>query len=131
VFRRESAEHPEDEAFPGLLIVRTEGRIYFGNAQRIADKLAPMVRALMPAVMILDCGAVPDIEFTALKMLTEAEERLRHAGIELWLAALNPAALEIVNRASLGRTLGRARMFFNVHQAVDAYLARRANRSSA
>jgi len=75
---------------------------------------------------VLDCGAVPDIEFTALKMLTEAEERLRRGGTELWLAALNPAALEIVNRASLGRTLGRERMYFNVPRAVDAYLARRA-----
>jgi len=125
VFRRESADHPEDEAFPGLLIVRTEGRIYFGNAQRIADKIAPILQAARPKVAVLDCGAVPDIEFTALKMLTEAEERLRRGGTELWLAALNPAALEIVNRASLGRTLGRERMYFNVPRAVDAYLARR------
>ncbi|MCX6550264.1 MAG: SulP family inorganic anion transporter [Acidobacteria bacterium] len=126
VFRRESAEHPEDEAFPGLLIVRTEGRIYFGNAQRIADKMAPLIRTMRPDVLIFDCGAVPDIEFTALKMLTEAEERLRKGGTKLWLAALNPAALEIVNRAPLGRTLGRERMYFNVPGAVDAYLARRA-----
>jgi len=126
VFRRESTDHPEDEAFPGLLIVRTEGRIYFGNAQRIADKMAPILRASRPEVIVLDCGAVPDIEFTALKMLTESEERLRRGGTELWLAALNPAALEIINRASLGRTLGRERMYFNVPRAVDAYLARRA-----
>jgi len=124
VFRRESADHPEDEAFPGLLIVRTEGRIYFGNAQRIADKFAPLLLASSPEVIIFDCGAVPDIEFTALKMMTESEERLRRGGIELWLAALNPAALEIVNRAPLGRTLGRERMYFNVPGAVNAYLAR-------
>jgi len=75
-------------------------------------------------VVILDFGAVPDIEFTALKMLIEAEERLRNGGIQLWLARLNLSALEVVQRSSLGQTLGRERMFFNVHGAVEAYLAR-------
>jgi high affinity sulfate transporter 1 len=129
VYRRQTDEHPDDESFPGLLIMRTEGRIYFGNAQRIADKMAPIIRAARPEVVIMDFGAVPDIEFTALKMLVEAEERLRHAGTQLWLARLNPAALEVVQRSPLGERLGRERMFFNVHGAVDAYLARRSSSS--
>jgi len=124
VYRARTSEHQDDESFPGLLILRTEGRIYFGNAQRIADKMAPIVREARPEVVILDCGAVPDIEFTALKMLIEAEERLRTNGIQLWLARLNPAALEVVQRSSLGPSLGRERMFFNVHRAVEAYVAR-------
>ena len=36
------------------------------------------------------------------------------------LAALNPAALAVVQRAPLGATLGRERMFFTVPQAVAA-----------
>jgi anti-anti-sigma regulatory factor len=74
---------------------------------------------------MLDCGAVPDIEYTALKMLIEAEERLRKAGVKLWLARLNPAAFEVVQRSPLGSRLGRERMFFNVNQAVETYLNRR------
>ncbi len=76
VYRPQSSEHPDDETFPGLLILRTEGRIYFGNAQRIADKMAPIIAAVRPKVVIFDMGAVPDIEYTALKMLVEAEGRL-------------------------------------------------------
>jgi MFS superfamily sulfate permease-like transporter len=127
VYRPRTGEHPDDETFPGLLILRTEGRIYFANAQRIADKMAPIIRDAQPRVVLLDCGAVPDIEFTALKMLIEAEERLRSNGIQLWLARLNPAALEVVQRSPLGQRLGRERMFFNVHRAVDTYLARRSS----
>ena len=48
VFRPVSAEHPEDESFPGLLILRTEGRVYFGNAQNIGDGLWPLVREARP-----------------------------------------------------------------------------------
>ena len=124
VYRRQTDEHPDDETFPGLLILRTEGRIYFGNAQRIADKMALIIRAARPEVVILDFGAVPDIEYTALKMLVEAEERLRANGTELWLARLNPAALDVVQRSPLGARLGRERMFFNVNLAVETYLAR-------
>ena len=128
VYRPQTGEHPDDETFPGLLILRTEGRIYFGNAQRIADKMAPIIRAAKPTVVIFDFGAVPDIEYTALKMLAEAEQRLRANGTELWLARLNPAALEVVNRTQLGKALGRERMFFNVNRAVEAYLARQTAR---
>jgi hypothetical protein len=45
--------------------------------------------------------------------------------MELWLARLNPAALDIVQRSALGTRLGRARMFFNVNRAVETYLAGR------
>ena len=62
-----------------------------------------------------------DIEYTAVKMLIEGEERLRQEGIALWLAALNPEALAVVQRSKLGEMLGRARMFFNVQAAVAKY----------
>ena len=62
-----------------------------------------------------------DIEYTALKMLIEGEERLRTEGITLWLASLNPQVLKTVQQSPLGETLGRARMFFNLHSAVAHY----------
>jgi len=36
-FRPLSPEHPADETFPGLLMIRTEGRIHFANAERVGD----------------------------------------------------------------------------------------------
>ena len=40
VFRPVSAEHPADETFPGLLLLRPEGRIFFANAEHIAKRSA-------------------------------------------------------------------------------------------
>jgi MFS superfamily sulfate permease-like transporter len=71
----------------------------------------------------LDCSAVPNIEYTALKLLSEFEEKLRASGTLLWLAALNPDALEVVERAPLGQALGHDRRFVHLEQAVEAYLA--------
>ena len=124
VFRPLSPEHKSDETFPGLLILRTEGRVYFANAQRIGDKMWGIVRDVKPKVLILDCSAIPDIEYTALKMLTEAEEKLREEGVSLWLAALNPEAQRVIARSSLGEVLGRERVFFNSQQAVERYHTR-------
>ena len=73
---------------------------------------------------LIDCSAVPDIEYTALEMFTDGEQKLQQEGITLWLAALNPEALRVIRRSSLGKVLGRGRMFFNVQQAVEAYANR-------
>jgi len=81
VFRPLSPEHPDDETFPGLLMVRTEGRIYFGNAQRIGDKMWQLLEDAKPRVLVIDFSAVIDLEYTALKGLIEAEQQLRAAGI--------------------------------------------------
>jgi high affinity sulfate transporter 1 len=124
VFRATSAEHPQDETFPGLLLVRVEGRIFFANAQNAGEQLWRLIDASTPRVLALDFSAVPDIEYSALKMLTEGEERLQERGIQLWLVALNAEALAMVQRSSLGHTLGRERLMFNLQVAVDRFLAR-------
>jgi SulP family sulfate permease len=125
VFRPRSDEHPDDDSWPGLLIVRVEGRAFFLNAQRIGDKIWQAIESEKPDVLLLDGSALIDIEYTALKMLTEAEERLQQQGITLWLAGLNPEALKVIQHSSLGETLGRPRMFFDLQSGVQHYEQRR------
>ena len=121
VFRPLLPEHPDVETWPGLLIVRVEGRVFFANAQRIGDRIWPLVEQAKPAVLVIDCSAIFDIEYTALKMLTEADERLQRDGTTLWLAALNPNVFAAMSRSKLGEKLGRERMFFNLQAAVERY----------
>jgi high affinity sulfate transporter 1 len=128
VFRPLSTEHPDDETFAGMLMVRPEGRVFFANARRIGHKLRERVASENPEVLALDLSRVPDLEYTALKMLMEAEKRLREEGVTLWLVGLNPGVLEMVRRSSLGATLGRDRMFLNMEMAVARYLAQRGER---
>ena len=118
VFRPVSPEHPEDETFPGILLVRMVGRLYFLNVKRAGDALAALVDESQPRAVVLDCAAMIDLEYTALKTLTEAEETARGRGILICLAALNPEVKAMVERSPLGDTLGRERMFFNLEQAV-------------
>jgi len=121
VFRPRTDEHPEDESFPGLLILRLEGRIFFANAERISQKIRPLIEAQKPKVVIFDLSAVFDLEYTAHKVLLEAEERHREIGVMLWLVGLNPGVLEVVQRSPLGKILGRERMYFNLEKAIAKY----------
>jgi len=131
VFRALSSEHADDETWPGLLLVRTEGRIFFANAQRIAEAIARLVEQARPSVVVLDCSAVLDIEYTALKMLVEAERKLREEDVTLCLAALNAEAMAVVERSHLRQDLGPGRLFFNLEAAIRAYEARSPQRADA
>jgi high affinity sulfate transporter 1 len=124
IFRPRSPEHPEDESIPGLLIARPEGRLFFANAANVGDKLRALAGETSPRVVLLDLSAVPGMEYTALKMLVEGEERLRAEGTEMWLAALNPEVWDLIQRTPLAERLGRERMFFTVERAVEAFRAR-------
>jgi anti-anti-sigma factor len=131
VFRPRTAEHPEDETFAGLLMVRLEGRFFFANAERVGQKIRPLIDEERPQVVALDLGGVFDLEYTALKMLSEAEKRNRENGVMLWLVGLNPGVLSTIQRSPLGATLGRERMFFNLEQAVSRYESLRRQPASA
>jgi SulP family sulfate permease len=121
--------YPTDETVPGLLIVRTEGRLTFASIPRTTDKFHALIDRYSPTVIVLDLSAVPDIEYTALMMLDEAEEKLRRRGITLWLAALTPSAFKTVERSPLGQRLGHERMFYTVEHAVEQYLDETRKRS--
>jgi MFS superfamily sulfate permease-like transporter len=74
-----------------------------------------------PKVLLLDCSAIPDIEYSALISMTDLEKKLEERGITLWLAGLNPEPLKLIDSSTLGKKLGRERMFFNMQKAVEAW----------
>ncbi|MDQ5909930.1 MAG: hypothetical protein QG599_2025 [Pseudomonadota bacterium] len=123
VLRPRSPEHPDDETFDGLLILRPEGRLFFVNAQSVADQIKVLMEQHQPKVLLLDLSGVFDIEYSALQMLIEGEQLASRRGKSLWLAGLNPDVLDIVRHAGLAERLGRQRMFFNAGEAIERYLA--------
>jgi len=123
VLRPVSAEHPDDETFPGLLILRPEGRLFFVNAPLVAEQMRALVDQHQPRVVVLDLSRVPDIEYSALQMLIEGDRLIAERNITLWLAGLNPRVLEVVRHAGLAERLGRERMLFNARAAIERYQA--------
>ena len=123
VLRPLAPEHPDDETFEGLLIVRPEARLYFGNEQYVADRIDALVAEQKPRVIALDMSRVPDIEYSALQTLMQRDRRATGHGPVVWLVGMNPAVLEIVRRAGLDSQLGPDRMLFNTRVAIERYQA--------
>jgi high affinity sulfate transporter 1 len=131
VFRPEAPEHPKDESFPGLLLLRPEGPIFFANAAHIAHQIEPLIRRTQPTVVAIDASGVLDLEYTALKMFAQVAKTQSQHGVQLWLIGMNPGVLAIVRRSPLGQMLRREGMFFNLEIAVAHYLSNAAAREQA
>lgn len=123
VLRPLSPDHPDDETFDGLLIVRPEGRLYFVNVQYVAEQIDALVTQHKPRVVVFDMSRVADIEYSALQMLMEGEKQATERGAVRWLVGLNTDVLEIIRRAGLDKRLGRERMLFNARAAIERYQA--------
>ncbi len=123
VLRPLSPEHPDDETFDGLLIVRPEGRLFFANAQYVAERIDALVAEHKPRVLAVDMSRVPDIEYSALQAVMEGEARATGRGTLVWLVGLNPGVLEVVRHAGFDQRLGHERMLFNAREAIQRYQA--------
>jgi high affinity sulfate transporter 1 len=123
VFRPRSKEHPEDQSYPGLLILRVEGRIFFANAEHIGHKIKALLNEYQPTVIALDLSGVVDLEYTALKMLVTAEQNQRKLGKSVWLVGMNPNVFQVIRRSNLAEALGRDAMHFNLEAAVAKFQA--------
>lgn len=123
VLRPLSPEHPDDELFDGLLIVRPEGRLFFVNVQNVVERIGALVEKYQPRVLALDMSRTPDLEFSALQTLIEYEQRATKRGTLVWIVDLNPAVLEVVRNSTLHERLGRERLLFNAREAIRRYQA--------
>jgi len=126
VLRPLSPEHPDDETFEGLLIVRPEGRLFFVNTQSVAEQIDELVAQYKPRVVALDMSRVSDLEYSALQMLMEEEKRASGLGVDIWLVGLNPGVLQVVRNAGFDQRLGRERLLFNARAAIERYQAMQA-----
>jgi high affinity sulfate transporter 1 len=123
VLRPLSPEFPDDETLEGLMMVRPEGRLFFVNAQDVADRITALAAQYRPQVVALDLSRVPDIEYSALQVLMETEAQATSRGVTIWMVGMNPTVLEVARRAGLDEHLGRDRLLFNTRAAIERYRA--------
>ena len=103
--------------------MRPEGRLYFVNAQNVAEQIDALITQYTPRVVALDMSRVPDIEYSALQALIEGEARATERGAVVWLVGMNPGVLEVARNSGLAERLGRERMLFNARAAIERYQA--------
>lgn len=114
-------EHPDDETFEGLLILRPEGRLFFANAKQVGERIQALIAQHRPRVVALDMSRVFDIEYSALQMLTEGEKRATEAGATVWFADLSPSVMESLRAAGMVERLGPERLLPNARAVIQKF----------
>jgi SulP family sulfate permease len=120
---RDLAHHPQDETFPGLLIVHPVGRIYFANYERVNHHILDLAQAAQTPVkvLLLDASSISDLEYTVLDGLVQFSGELHGRGITLWVAGFNPTTLEMVQRFIVDPQVRAEHIYASVEDAVDTY----------
>jgi sulfate permease, SulP family len=123
---RELGHDPADIVYEGLMIARVESGLYFGNSQRVTDRLAKMVDDApdRPRTLLLDLSAVPQIDSTAVEVFGDLAERLEAGGTRLWLAAMTTSVLEVAKAAPHWSDLKASRLIFpTLSEGVGAHIS--------
>ncbi len=109
---------PDAETVPGLVIVRLDAPLYFANAAYLTAQIRSLVDAQSPRAVILDMGAVHEIDISALASLRELSEELRAQNVALHLADIKGPVRDLLSRTDFPASLGPERFTFTVHEAV-------------
>ncbi len=123
---RSTEHYPEGKTYPGLLILRFDGTLFFANAHDfvVATQRAIAATDPTPKVVLLDCESINDIDATAVITLKELQEQLDGSNIHLRFARVKTHVMEIMERGGLTEEIPLDQFYSDIQTAVDAYLAR-------
>jgi MFS superfamily sulfate permease-like transporter len=117
--------YPEGETYPGLLILRFDGSLFFANAPDFADEVRAGVELTdpKPGVVLIDGESINGIDATAVNTIVELNDELSRLEISLRFARVRANVMEIMQRAGLDEVIGSEDFYTSVHEGVDAFMA--------
>jgi SulP family sulfate permease len=121
---RELDENPEDEQFPGLVVLRLDGGLFFATSDALEDRVrevtlsTPEIRGI-----VLDFVAVDFIDSQGSAKMNEILALTEQAGITLRLARAKPAVRDVLRRDGVLKRLGDEGSYLSVGQAVQTHMS--------
>ena len=114
-----NVERHDVETLPGLLALRIDESLFFGNAAAVQDRIERLLAAHPQTQrLLLVLSAVNHIDATALAALEELEQSLEKRGIELCFAEIKGPVMDRLRATGLGRR-AKDRVFLSTHQAFN------------
>ena len=116
---------PGVQTEPGLIVYRFGADLFYANEQRFADEVHDLIDHAPTRVrwLIVDAGAITALDYSAARMLRDLREELAQSGVELILARVSPYLRADIDRHRIAATLGPARIFATLHEAVESVRA--------
>jgi len=119
-------DHPEYETFPGLVILRIDGELFFANARWFSKTVHALVRDQHTPVreVLVHAGGVPHIDTTAAAMLKELISELGDMDVELDFARVTTPLFENLDLNGIVELVGLDRFHDTVAAGVADFLLR-------
>jgi high affinity sulfate transporter 1 len=116
--------HREAKRIPGLVLFRWDAPLFFANAEIFHEHvLRAVAEAPTPTRwVVVAAEPVTDIDITAADALSELDDELQRAGIELCFAEMKGPVKDRLRQYGLFTKLGDELFFRTIGQAVDGYL---------
>lgn len=114
--------HPDNEAIPGVVVVRPEASIVYFNAEHIREAAlaAARARGAEARTLVLDMSASPMMDLAGAEIVLELEGELRAKGVRLILVEARASVRDRLRDVGLEDRIGRIDRFTTVADAIDA-----------
>ncbi len=110
---------PEAMQQPGVLAIRLDAQVYFGNVNFLKESLDAHERDGLRMVVI-DASGINQIDASGEAALREIYEDYQQRGVELRLAHVKGPVRDVLERSGFSRRLGEPPFFLTVHDAMTA-----------
>jgi sulfate permease, SulP family len=112
---------------PGLAVYRFGAALFYANAGMFADQIRGLAGpAPSPSPLrwlIVDAGAITNVDYTAAQVVRELQQDLTDRGVALVVAHVQSDLRPDLDRHHLTEVIGPERIFDTLHEALGAYHA--------
>jgi anti-anti-sigma factor len=120
---RDIDENPGDETFPGIVVLRLDGGLFFATAEALEDRIRGLTPdGARPRALVLDLEGVNFVDSQGAAKLTELHRLTQADGTTLRLARVKPQVRALLEADGIVALLGADHIHGNVQRAVRAQL---------
>jgi len=119
---RNIVNYPNALTTPGVITLRMDAQLYFGNVTFLKDALKRLEADLdVPLrAIVIDASSINQVDASADATLLEILERYEERGIGMYFAQCKGPVRQVMERSGLKEQIGEERFFLDLHDAVQA-----------
>jgi SulP family sulfate permease len=110
---------------PGVVIYRFSATLFYANAGFFAQQVRLLCEPVTPRVrwVIVDCGAITHVDYSAARTLISLRVDLEKEGVELVLAHVDSNLEADLDRHHVSESIGRDHIYDTLRMALSAFRA--------
>ena len=118
------ARHPENEAVPGVLIVRVEASLLYFNVTHVRDRILRHVAAADDELRLVvwDLSTSPFVDIAGARLLNDIQRTLAVRGVTLRVVEARSTVRDLI-RKEVGLKVGEVSRHISIDDVIDGAAA--------